>query len=95
MKLVKKWKEQLPAEFVVDVEKNFSLMMSQLMLSTTFVEDLLDMKQLQEGVFRLMKEPFNPTEVIELIQQIFNPQVTQKKIKLTSTFWYDLESPFS
>ena len=64
MKLVKKWKEQLPAEFVVDVEKNFSLMMSQLMLSTTFVEDLLDMKQLQEGVFRLMNEPFNPTEVI-------------------------------
>ena len=28
MKLVKKWKEQLPAEFVVDVEKNFSFMMS-------------------------------------------------------------------
>ena len=71
MKLVKKWKEQLPAEFVVDVEKNFSLMMSQLMLSTTFVEDLLDMKQLQEGVFRLMTDPFNPSEVIELMEQIF------------------------
>jgi len=43
-------------------------MMSQLTLSTTFVEDLLDMKQLQEGVFRLMNAQFNPNEVIELIE---------------------------
>ena len=95
MELVKKWKGQLPAEFVIAVEKNFSFMMSQLTLSTTFVEDLLDMKQLQEGVFRLMKDPFNPGEVIELMEQIFQPQVTQKGIKLTSTFWHDLEPPYS
>lgn len=68
MELVKKWKMQLPANFVAAVEKNYSFMMSQLTLSTTFVEDLLDMKQLQEGVFRLMNAQFNPNEVIELIE---------------------------
>ena len=46
-------------------------MNGQLNLTLTFVEDLLDMKQLKEDAFVLTKQPFNPNEVLSLIEAIF------------------------
>ena len=63
--------ENLPADFTKEALKLCSFMMSQLTLTTTFVDDLLDMKQIHEGVFTLQTAPFNPNEVLELIQAIF------------------------
>ena len=49
-------------------------MMSQLTLSLTFVEDMLDVNQLIEGAFSLNLERFNPNKVLEMIEIIFQPQ---------------------
>ena len=38
--------ENLPPAFVADAQKLFGYMMSQLSLTMTFVDDLLDLKQL-------------------------------------------------
>ena len=46
-------------------------MNGQINLTLTFVEDLLDMKQLKEGAFGLTLSPFNPNEVIGQIEAIF------------------------
>ena len=45
--------KNLPKEFVTEALKLCGFMMSQLTFTTTFVDDLLDMKQIQEGVFKL------------------------------------------
>ena len=43
------------------------------MLMQTFVDDLLDIKQLKDGVFSLLTRVFDPTEAIQLVLQIFDP----------------------
>ena len=37
---------------------------------------------MRDGVFSLVKEPFNPSEVIELVFSVFKPQADAKNIKL-------------
>ena len=49
------------------------LMRSQLEFMSLFVEDLLNLKMLHDGVFKLNKQPFDPVEVFETICQIFGP----------------------
>lgn len=41
----------LASEFVRELQKYSSFMMSQLTLSLTFVDDILDLNQLRQGVF--------------------------------------------
>ena len=53
--------ENLPKDFVFDAHRLCSFMMSQLTFTMTFVEDLLDLKQIQEGIFLLQTAPFNPS----------------------------------
>ena len=48
-------------------------MMSQLEFMTSFVDDLLDLRQIREGVFSLTKEVFDPMETLNLICQTFGP----------------------
>ena len=45
----------------------------QLMLMQTFVDDLLDLQQIKNGVFKLMDGVFDPNEILDLICTIFTP----------------------
>ena len=40
-------------------------MESQLELTLTFVEDMLDMKQMRQGVFQLENKQFDPNQVLK------------------------------
>ena len=40
----------------------------------TFVDDLLDLKQIKDGAFSLVKEVFDPNELLSFIKDIFEPQ---------------------
>ena len=55
------------------VKRYIQLVISQLTFVQSFVEDLLDLRTMRDGVFTLVKEPFNPSEVIELVFSVFKP----------------------
>ena len=40
----------------------------------TFVNDMLDLNQMKNGVFKLNNDLFSPIEVLELVCDIFMPQ---------------------
>ena len=40
----------------------------------TFVDDLLDLAQLREGVFSLVQEPFDQEDVVNFILNMFAPK---------------------
>lgn len=46
-------------------------MQSQLILSLTFVDDMLDLSQIGVGVFSLTVGVFNPNSVFKMIEEIF------------------------
>lgn len=52
------------------------------MLMQTFVDDLLDLKQIQEGAFRLVNQAFDPIETIKMVYTIFEPQARAKGVKI-------------
>ena len=53
---------------------------SQLQLMQNFVSDLLDLKQLKDGVFNLIQEKFDPNEIMNLVCSIFSPQSETKGV---------------
>ena len=55
---------------------------SQLDLMETFVDDLLDLTQLREGVFSLVKEPFDQEDVVSFILNMFAPRAQAKGITI-------------
>ena len=59
------------------------------------MDDLLDLKQMQDGFFSLVNEVFDPNEVIELVCSIFEPQTTAQKVKLLFMLCERLEMPSS
>ena len=54
-------------------KRYFRLIIAQLTLMMTFVDDLLDMKQLKEGAFSLDPSIFSPLSVIKQVIDIFTP----------------------
>lgn len=58
-------------------------MMSQLRLLTSHVEDMLDLRQIKEGVFSLNSQIFDPIKTFDMISQIFEPQAVSKGIKIS------------
>ena len=48
-------------------------MKSQLSLMENFVEDLLNLKLIKEGVFQLVEKPFEIQEAINFIGSMFEP----------------------
>ena len=52
-------------------KKYFTLIISQISLMQSFVEDLLDVRQIKEGVYELEKKAFDPNEILTLIGEIF------------------------
>ena len=57
-------------------------MMSQLEFLQGFVDDLLDLGQLSNGVFKLTRAPFDMVKVVELIIGIFRPMALDKSIEI-------------
>ena len=58
---------------------------AQLLLS--LVNDLLDLDQIQSGVYQSAILKFDPNEVIKLVKTMFSTQAEAKRIKLiTSVF---------
>ena len=49
------------------------LIMSQLHFMESFVEDLLDLRQLKEGMFTLVNKAFDVVSVLKNISMIFTP----------------------
>ena len=65
-----------------EVIRYLKLMKSQLYFMQSFVDDLLDLKMLREGTFKLNTAAFDPNKVISLVQRIFQPQADAKNILL-------------
>ena len=42
-------------------------------LLQTFVDDLLDLRQIKDGVFSMIREVFDPNETLSLVYDIFEP----------------------
>ena len=62
--LVEQNKQAIPKDYLLKTGRYYDFMRGQLNLTLTFVEDLLDLKQLGEGVFDLRLLPFDPNEVL-------------------------------
>ena len=74
--------------------KYFKLIIAQVTLMQTFVDDLLDLRQLKDGVFSLTLIVFNASLVIEQVCSIFTPQANSKGLDLTmSISCEDLRAP--
>lgn len=63
--------------------KHFKLIFYQLMLIQSFVDDLLDLRQLKDGVFTLTCNLFDPNQVIEQVCDIFQLQAEAQRISLS------------
>ena len=61
----------------------------------SFVEDLLNLRMLREGIFTIACESFNPTEVFEFIFNMFSMQAAAKGVSISYSFYDDLELPDS
>ena len=55
--------------------RHCKLMLSQMYLLQSFVEDLLDLRQMRDGAFSLSSAPFDPNETFDLICSSFEPQL--------------------
>ena len=68
-------------------------MQVQLTFLSSFIEDLLDLRQLKDGVFSLSTEVFDPIETFELMCSTFEPQAAAKKININFEVSQVLLSP--
>ena len=60
-----------------------NLIESQLQLTLSFVNDLLDLRCIKDGVFTLVSERFDPCETFSLVKNIFKRQAEVKGIDLS------------
>ena len=76
--------KEVPPEQRETVKRYFKCILMQLMYVQSFVDDLLDLRQIREGAFAHAEDVFNPTEILDSICEIFSPQTSAKNVKL---FW--------
>ena len=60
---------------------------------STFVDDLLDLKLMREGIYSLVSQPFQPKDTFELIQKIFYPQANAQRTDIKVSIESDLRLP--
>lgn len=65
------------------IQKYFKLMENQIFMMQTFVHDLVDLRQLKDGAFSLIKSVFRPNKVLEETCSILEPSAESKGIELT------------
>ena len=56
------------------------------MFISNFVDDLLDLKQMQAGVFNLTANPFNTKEAFKDVCSIFEPQAKSQGVQVSYSF---------
>ena len=66
---------------------------NQLTLMQSFVDDLLDLKQLAEGAFSLVERAFNPETVLRSVCAVLEPQSLAKGVKLSFKIESSLHPP--
>ena len=66
-----------------------TIITTQTELLSTFVEDLLDLRQLRDGVFKLANAPFDVIKVINDVCSIFSFQAKAKNIEICSAHQSD------
>ena len=66
-----------------------TIVTTQTELLQTFVEDLLDLRQLRDGVFKLANAPFNVIKVINDVCNIFSFQANVANIEICSAHQSD------
>ena len=59
----------------------------------SFVEDLLDLRQIRDGVFSLKQAPFNPKDVLSFVCKSFKPQADFKNVRLYAKICSELKPP--
>ena len=68
-------------------------MKSSLTFMQLFVEDLLNLKLMHDGMFTLVQSPFDPNKVFENVCETFRPIVEAKNIELTFFVDENLKNP--
>lgn len=76
---------QLSVTLQVELKKQkncLAITTRQIILMQTFVDDLLDFRQIKDGVFTLAKKAFCPAESFQLVCDVFRPQTKIKRVKI-------------
>ena len=81
------------AHSLAQAKKYGDMIVAQINLMETFIDDLLNLQLLKEGKFLLDKSYFNPEETIEFIYHMFNYKMKAKGINLTKGIYKDLYMP--
>ena len=81
------------AHNLAQAKKYGDMIVAQINLMETFIDDLLNLKLLKEGKFLLDKSYFNPEETIEFIYNMFIHKMKAKGIKFTKGIYKDLYMP--
>ena len=76
-----------------EINRYLVLVMTQLNIMQCFVEDLLDLKLLCEGTFKLTMAQFNPLSVVQAVHRTFEQQAKGKNIKLSYQKCHSLKLP--
>ena len=78
---------------IQEATKFIKLCLAQLSLMESFVGDMLNNQLLQEGHFKIMREPFDLLETFDFIVSIFEIKALAFGVKLSYSFCQDLEDP--
>ena len=82
-----------PNFFQEDFNKNLlKISLSQLVLVESFVEDLLNLTLLREGVFKLENGPFNLKETLDFVVNIFRMKKQTHDIDISHNFNEEIEN---
>ena len=80
-------------EELTEVKRHGRLILSQLTFMQLFVEDLLNLKMLHDGIFDLVYQSFDPNELFSTVCETFLPLVKAKSIRLMFEVVNDLVAP--
>ena len=73
--------------------QSLKMVVSTLIFAESFVEDILNMAQIQNGVFRLINQAFNPQEVLDFVLGTFEPVLKDTGVLLVIKIVKDLKMP--
>ena len=85
--LIKSSNQQQSAEF------SLNLMLSQLEFIESFIEDLLNVRLIREGLLTLQNESFSPKEALEFVVHMFKTRSMLLDVKVSLQIGKDLLMP--
>ena len=92
--IIKIVSEKSPSAHNLEQAKKYGdLIVAQINLMETFIDDLLNLQLLKEGKFLLDKNYFSPKDTIEFIYQMFTYKMQAKGINMTRGIYKDLFMP--